>query len=155
MCYQINLRIINNNLGLKIARIHIILIMGRMNKEFTTLIAEDDEISFELYKIRLEELGMNLKIIHAKNGEIAVEKVKENPDIDLILMDIRMPVMNGYEATKKIREINKNIPIVAQTAFATIPEHHKVLEMGFNEFHAKPLKEEDLSNIINKYKIKN
>lgn len=121
-----------------------------MSKKFTTLIAEDDEVSFELYKARLK--NFNLNIIHAPNGQAAVDAVKEYADIDLILMDIRMPIMNGYEATKQIRCINKNVPIIAQTAFAAIPEHKKVLEMGFTDFIAKPLDENVLSTIINKYK---
>lgn len=124
-----------------------------MNKKFTTLIAEDDEISFELYKIRLQNFDLN--IIHAANGKIAVDKVKENPDIDLILMDIRMPVLDGYEATKQIREINSKIPIVAQTAFAAIPEHQQMLEYGFTDFYAKPLTDNLLDQIINKYRFKN
>ena len=123
-----------------------------MNKKFIILIAEDDLVSFELYKIRLQ--NMDLDIIHAPNGKIAVDKVKENPDIDLILMDIRMPVLDGYEATKQIREINSEIPIVAQTAFAIIPEHQKFLELGFTDFYAKPLSDNLLDQIIQKYKVK-
>lgn len=124
-----------------------------MSRKFTTLIAEDDEISFELYKARLK--NFNLEIIHASNGQIAVEKVKENQHIDLILMDIRMPILNGYEATKQIRELNTKVPIIAQTAFAAIPEHQKILEMGFTEFFAKPLDESILGTLINKYKSSN
>lgn len=124
-----------------------------MSRKFTTLIAEDDEISFELYKARLK--NFNLEIIHASNGQIAVEKVKENQHIDLILMDIRMPILNGYEATKQIRELNTKVPIIAQTAFAAIPEHQKILEMGFTEFFAKPLDENILSTLIHKYKSSN
>lgn len=121
-----------------------------MNKRFTTLIAEDDQISFELYKIRLQ--NFDLDIIHAPNGKIAVEKVIENPGIDLILMDIRMPVLDGYEATKQIREINRNVPIVAQTAYAAIPEHQQMLELGFTDFYEKPLDDSLLDQIILKYK---
>jgi len=107
-----------------------------MSTPFTMLIAEDDIISFELYKARLEELHLDL--IHAKNGQVAVEKVKENPNIQLILMDIRMPVLNGYEATKQIRLFNKHVPIIAQTAFAMIPEQKTILESGFTDFLSKP-----------------
>jgi CheY-like chemotaxis protein len=124
-----------------------------MKHKFTTLIAEDDEISFELYKARLQ--NFNLNIIHAPNGKVAVEKVKENNKIDLILMDIRMPILDGYEATKQIREINRQVPIIAQTAFAAIPEHQKVLEMGFTDFFEKPLDETILGTIIDKYRTKN
>ncbi|MBI9052776.1 MAG: response regulator [Bacteroidales bacterium] len=124
-----------------------------MKHKFTTLIAEDDEISFELYKARLQ--NFNLNIIHAPNGKVAVEKVKENNKIDLILMDIRMPILDGYEATKQIREINRQVPIIAQTAFAAIPEHQKILEMGFTDFFEKPLDETILGTIIDKYRTKN
>lgn len=123
-----------------------------MSKKFTTLIAEDDPISFELYKIKLQDY--DLEVIHAQNGKIAVEETLKNPNIDLILMDIRMPVLDGYEATKEIREFNKNVPIVAQTAYATIPEHKKVLELGFTDFFAKPLDDKILNNIIEKYRYK-
>lgn len=124
-----------------------------MSKKFTTLIAEDDPISFELYKIRLQDKNVN--IIHAPNGKIAVDQIKQNPEIDLILMDIRMPILDGYQATQQIREFNKNVPIIAQTAYATIPEHQKILELGFTEFFSKPLDSNILSNIIDKYKCKN
>jgi CheY-like chemotaxis protein len=120
-----------------------------MNPKFTMLIAEDDIISFELYKARLEELNLNL--IHAKNGKLAVELLKNNPDVQLILMDIRMPVLNGYEATKLIREFNKTVPIIAQTAFAMIPEQKTILESGFTDFLSKPVEEEILFGMIRKY----
>ncbi|HAF27493.1 MAG TPA: hypothetical protein DCG75_00455 [Bacteroidales bacterium] len=120
-----------------------------MNPKFTILIAEDDIISFELYKARLEELNLNL--IHAKNGKLAVELLKNNPDVQLILMDIRMPVLNGYEATKLIREFNKTVPIIAQTAFAMIPEQKTILESGFTDFLSKPVEEEILFGMIRKY----
>ncbi len=120
-----------------------------MNTPFTMLIAEDDIISFELYKARLEELHLNL--LHAKNGKMAVELVKTNPTIGLVLMDIRMPVLNGYEATKQIREFNKQVPIIAQTAFAMIPEQKTILEAGFTDFLSKPVEEEKLFGLIKKY----
>lgn len=120
-----------------------------MSTPFTLLIAEDDIISFELYKARLEELHLNL--LHAKNGKMAVDIVKENPTINLILMDIRMPVLNGYEATKQIREFNKEIPIIAQTAFAMIPEQKTILASGFTDFLSKPVEQEQLFGLIKKY----
>lgn len=120
-----------------------------MSTPFTMLIAEDDIISFELYKARLEELHLNL--LHAKNGKIAVDIVKNNPQINLVLMDIRMPVLNGYEATKQIREFNKEVPIIAQTAFAMIPEQKIIIESGFTDFLSKPVEEEKLFGLIKKY----
>lgn len=120
-----------------------------MKNNFTMLIAEDDIISFELYKARLEELNLNL--IHAINGKVAVEIVKNNSDIQLILMDIRMPILNGYEATKQIREFNTTIPIIAQTAFAMLPEQKVIIESGFTDFLSKPIDEEKLFTMIKKY----
>ncbi|MCG8412348.1 MAG: response regulator [Bacteroidales bacterium] len=117
--------------------------------KFTVLIAEDDEISFELYRIRLEQFDLNL--LHATDGQKAVNFAKENPQIQLILMDIRMPVLNGYEATEKIREFNKTVPIIAQTAFAMIPEQKIILQSGFTDFLSKPIEEERLVNLIWKY----
>ncbi|MBI9052775.1 MAG: response regulator [Bacteroidales bacterium] len=122
-----------------------------MKNKFTLLIAEDDEISFELYKIRLEELDLN--ILHAKNGQIAIEMVKEHSNIQLVLMDIRMPILNGYDATKKIREFNADVPIIAQTAFALIPEQKAIIESGFTDFLSKPVEEEKLFGIIRKYMV--
>ena len=119
------------------------------NRKFTMLIVEDDIISFELYRARLEDLDINL--VHAKNGKVAVEKVRENPDINLVLMDIRMPVLNGYEATKQIRKFNPTIPIIAQTAFAMMPEQKTILETGFTDFLPKPVEEEKLFGLIKKY----
>ena len=80
------------------------------------LIVEDDEISDLLLSIWLKEISR--EILHAKNGLEAIEICRNNPDIDLLLMDIRMPVMGGYEAAKQIRQFNKNIIIIAQTAHA-------------------------------------
>lgn len=120
-----------------------------MSSKFTMLIAEDDEISFELYKARLEELDLNL--LHAKNGQIAVDIARETKDLNLILMDIRMPVLNGYEATKQIREFNSEVPIIAQTAFAMIPEQKAIIESGFTDFLSKPVEEKKLFGIIKKY----
>jgi len=120
-----------------------------MRNPFKMLIAEDDIISFELYKARLEELDLNL--LHAKNGQVAVDMLKENPDIKLILMDIKMPLLNGYDATKHIREFNKEVPIIAQTAFAMIPDQKTILESGFTDFLSKPVEEETLFGLIKKY----
>jgi len=122
-----------------------------MNKRPTALIAEDDEISFELYKIKLKDLFNDLEILRAANGKEAVDFIKAKTPIDLILMDIRMPILDGYKATKQIREIDQNIPIVAQTAFAAIPEHKEMLEMGFNDFLEKPIKNDRLEFLVNKY----
>lgn len=113
------------------------------------LIAEDDFISFQyLNKILLKSYHT---IIHAENGEQAVEFVKNTPDIDLILMDIRMPGMDGIEATKQIKQIRPLVPIIAQTAYAFTEEKDKILSCGCDEYLTKPLALDKLNDLISKY----
>ncbi|MCF6365033.1 MAG: PAS domain S-box protein [Bacteroidales bacterium] len=115
------------------------------------LIVEDEEINFLYIETLIETFDINCKIIHAKTGKDAVEICKAKTDIDLILMDIKMPVMNGYEATKLIKEIHPDIPVVAQTAYST-PEHkNKAKAAGCDDYISKPIKQETLISIINKY----
>jgi CheY-like chemotaxis protein len=83
-------------------------------KENTILIVEDDETSSILLQVFLSQ--GNYKFLYAVNGEMAVQMFRENPDIDLILMDLKMPVLDGYEATRQIRKMNTNIPILAESA---------------------------------------
>ncbi len=111
-------------------------------KKFTILIAEDEESNF----IFLNELldADNFNVIHALNGKEAVEQCAKNNEIGLVLMDINMPVLNGYEATKQIKKINPGLPIVAQTAY-TLPENKEAAkEAGFDGFLSKPIRKSDL-----------
>jgi signal transduction histidine kinase/ActR/RegA family two-component response regulator len=113
------------------------------------LIAEDDYSNF-LY---LEELlsDYNFSIIHAWNGVEAIEFFKKYTSIDLVLMDIKMPIMNGFDATKEIRNLNKSIPIIAQTAYAMADDRNKAIESGCNDYISKPVSKYRLIEIINKY----
>lgn len=113
------------------------------------LIAEDDSLSYEFLHKFLS--GSNLKVIRALNGKEAVEMAISNHDVKLILMDIRMPGMNGCEATKLIREQKPDLPIIAQTAFAYQTDREKCLSLGCNDFISKPTAKGDLLNLINKY----
>ena len=81
---------------------------------------------------------------------MAVEKVKTEK-IDLILMDIKMPILDGYEATKQIKKINKNIPIIAQTAYAMTDDKAKALEAGCDNYITKPIDEEELNKLLHEY----
>jgi len=112
------------------------------------LVAEDDETSFKLVEILLKK--ENYKVIQAENGLEAVEMCKKNPDIDMVLMDLKMPVLDGYEATRKIREFNSELPIVAQTAYALAGDEQKALEAGCNEYVVKPILKADLFSKIQK-----
>jgi signal transduction histidine kinase len=113
------------------------------------LMVEDDWISFQ-YLNRLLE-NSDITVIHAENGEEAVELVRKTPDISLILMDIKMPVMDGIEATKLIKQIRPDLPIIAQTAYAYNEEKDKILSAGCDDYLSKPFEKEQLNAIINKY----
>ena len=116
------------------------------------LIAEDDWISFQyLNKIFAKS---DITIVHAENGEQAVEIIKHTDDIDLVLMDIKMPVMDGIQATKLIKELKPNLPVFAQTAYAFNEEKNNILAVGCDEYMTKPLNQEKLNKLIIKYLTK-
>jgi hypothetical protein len=113
------------------------------------LIAEDDEASEMLISIELENFSK--EILKVTTGLAAIEICRKNPDIDLVLMDIQMPGMNGYEATRKIREFNKDVIIIAQTAFALTGDREKAIESGCNNYISKPIKQTELMELIQTY----
>jgi len=113
------------------------------------LIADDDEASSEFISIITEDYGK--EIIHAKTGTEAVEACRNNPDIQLVLMDIRMPGTNGYKATQQIRRFNKEAIIIAQTAYGLSGDREKALEAGCNDYIAKPIEPKKLLQLIQKY----
>ncbi len=112
------------------------------------LIAEDEYTSDNFLKIIVRNLSK--ETLHAKNGKETIEIFRVNPDIDLILMDIKMPIMNGYEATRKIRELDKDVIIIAQTAYALAGDRQKAIEAGCNEYISKPIIKEMLLQKIDK-----
>jgi PAS domain S-box-containing protein len=107
------------------------------NSNLKVLIVEDDETSGVLLSETIK--GMCREILFAENGLEAIEACRNNQDIDLILMDIKMPGMNGFEATRQIRLFNKEVLIIAQTAFALIGDKDKMLEAGCNDYITKPI----------------
>jgi signal transduction histidine kinase/ActR/RegA family two-component response regulator len=113
------------------------------------LVAEDDKISRMLIQKVIEPYSK--EIISARTGVEAVKMCRNNPDLDLILMDIQMPQMNGYEATKEIRKFNKNVIILAQTAFALEGDKEKTIETGCNDYISKPINKVELSRLIQHY----
>lgn len=127
--------------------------MQENTHKYTILIAEDEAINFLFLEILLKkQIDLGYAIIHAKNGAEAVEICKKNDDINLVLMDLKMPVMDGFEAVKLIKEIRPKLPIVAQTAFSSIEDKEKVFAAGFNDFLSKPIKKEVLLDVINRQK---
>ena len=113
------------------------------------VIAEDDETS-ALYLQTILQTESN-KIMLTKNGNETVEACRNIPGIDLVLIDIQMPDLNGYEATRQIRQFDKNVIIIAQTAFGLSGDREKAIDAGCNDYIAKPIKKEELRNLINKY----
>ena len=113
------------------------------------LIAEDDDVSERLLTIEMKNFGR--EILKAGNGKMAVEICQNNPDIDLVLMDLKMPIMNGLEATRQIRQFNKRVIIVAQTAYGLSGDRDKTIEAGCNDYISKPIHKETLLAMIEKY----
>lgn len=109
---------------------------GFQNKTF--LIVEDDPVSSEFLKEVFEDMNVNL--FFCRSGEEAIDIVKKHPEISLILMDIRLPGQDGYETTKTIKEINKNIRIIAQTAYALEGDNERALKSGCDDYISKPIR---------------
>jgi PAS domain S-box-containing protein len=117
-----------------------------LSKTITLLVAEDDDNNFKLISNLLVEL--NSDIIRAENGKEAVEKCRTQKNIDLVLMDIKMPLMDGYTATEQIRQFLPDLPIIAQTAY--IADREKALESGCSDFISKPFNKQEIISIIKK-----
>ena len=110
------------------------------------MIVEDDEASSLYMKIILENQCDQLHFVGT--GKAAIDFTKKHPEIDLILMDIRMPDIDGLTATEKIREFNKDVLIVAQTAYAMESDRQKAIDAGCNDYIQKPIQEEKLLELI-------
>jgi CheY-like chemotaxis protein len=113
------------------------------------LIAEDDSSNYMFLESLLR--STDAELIWARNGHQAIDIFTRHKNIDLILMDIRMPEMNGLEATEKIRNTDQNIPIIALTAFAFADDRVKSMEAGCTEHLSKPVKIEELKKVLQKY----
>jgi CheY-like chemotaxis protein/nitrogen-specific signal transduction histidine kinase len=113
------------------------------------LIVEDDETSEKLISINVTDFSN--EVIKARNGIEGIEICRNIPDIDLILMDIQMPLMNGYEASRQIRQFNNDVIIIAQTAFGLSGDREKAITAGCNEYLTKPISKARLYALIQKY----
>jgi CheY-like chemotaxis protein len=113
------------------------------------LIADDNYISYKyLYEVLNND---HTTILYAKNGEQAVEIVKSTDDIDIVLMDMRMPVMDGKSATEIIKKIRPKLPVIANTAYAFSNESDIMQNLGFNDYISKPVEKIELFNLIEKH----
>ncbi|HEX7585650.1 MAG TPA: PAS domain S-box protein [Prolixibacteraceae bacterium] len=113
------------------------------------LIAEDDEGSEKLISLAVRKFSK--EIINVRTGLDAVKACLANTDIDLVMMDIQMPEMDGYEATRQIRQFNNKVVIIAQTAYALAGDREKALEAGCTDYVSKPIRRELLSELIQRH----
>ena len=121
---------------------------SHMNK-LKILIAEDDIISQRLLTEMVKIFSR--KVVIVADGWEAVETCRNQPEIDLVLMDIKMPEMDGYEATRQIRQFNKKVVIIAQTAYTRVSDKINALVSGCNDYISKPIDKALLSALINKH----
>lgn len=112
----------------------------------TALIAEDDDISFLVLNKILKK--QNINAIRTLNGFDTITAVKMYPDISFVLMDIKMPKMSGFEATKEIRKFNSTLPIIAQTSYALVGDRDRALAAGCDEYISKPIDRDELFKLI-------
>ncbi|NOU47755.1 MAG: PAS domain S-box protein [Bacteroidales bacterium] len=120
-----------------------------MIKPLKILIAEDEESSGILIEMMVKNFSN--EIIKVTTGAEAVTVCRENPDIDLVLMDIKLPNLNGYEATRRIRQFNTKVIIIAQTAFALLGDREKAITAGCNNYITKPIKKANLIQLLQIY----
>jgi hypothetical protein len=135
------------NIREKIAYETLIQINSKTN--FTILLAEDDHSNYLFFNEIIE--NEDIELIHAENGAQAVDICKTRNDIDLILMDIKMPVMNGYEATIEIKKIRPELQIIALTAYAMPEDKEIALQAGCTDYISKPVSKNKLLEIIKEY----
>lgn len=114
----------------------------------TFLLVEDDEVSIEFIKELFDPYEVEL--ICVDNGQKAIETFRNNSAIDLILMDVQLPVLNGRDAMKQIKEINPDIPIIAQTAFAMSGDRERYLKEGFDAYISKPINVNEMIMLVEK-----
>ncbi|MBC8342862.1 MAG: response regulator [Bacteroidetes bacterium] len=113
------------------------------------LVVEDMETNHMLIDSILRRT--NAQVLWAMDGETAIELCKEHESIDIVLMDIRLPGIDGYETTREIRKFRPDIPIVAQTAYVYHNNKHLVLDAGCDDLITKPIKKDVLLRKVNKY----
>jgi signal transduction histidine kinase/ligand-binding sensor domain-containing protein len=113
------------------------------------IVAEDEDTNFLLIEAIFKETG--IEILHAEDGVEFLEIIEKNPQVDLVLLDIRMPRLNGLNAIKIVRESMKDVPVIAQTAYDHAHYRQMAYESGCNHFLTKPLRKEELLNLVKTY----
>jgi len=125
--------------------------MNTESKKSTILIVEDDESSFLLLKYHIQDLNDKIEVLHALDGEIAVDICNTNPNINLVLMDINMPKMDGHEATRLISKKRPDLPIIYQTAYTFEDNFLEAASSGGSNFLTKPIDIDTLGLVIARY----
>jgi len=125
------------------------LIMENKYAGKTVLIAEDEQSNFDFLKILLTR--MNINVLWAKDGIEAVRLCETDPSIDLVLMDIKMPLLNGYEATKMIKQKRPGLKIIAQTAYAMISDKLEADKAGCDGYLSKPIKINQITEMLKEH----
>jgi CheY-like chemotaxis protein len=118
----------------------------KKERQKTILVVEDQKYNLLVLKKMLEQSGIN--VIPVDNGMDAVKVCEQNKDIDLVLMDIKMPVMNGYNAMKEIKKIVPEMKVIAETAYALSGDRSRILDAGFDGYLPKPIIKENLDEIL-------
>jgi CheY-like chemotaxis protein len=118
-------------------------------KHQTVLVVEDEERNWLLLRDIIELC--NGVALWVESGMQAIDKVSKHPEIKLILMDLQLPFMSGVEATRKIREINKDVPVIAQTAFSDPELLHKCTKAGCNKYILKPLNFKEVYTVFSDF----
>ncbi len=119
-----------------------------MKEKPTILIIEDDQYNYDLLEVILS--GINANILWAKTASQGTVFFK-NEDIDLVLMDIKLPDKNGYDLTREFKAMDKTIPIIAQTAYALTGDREKAIEAGCDSYISKPIRKAKLLEIIGQF----
>ncbi len=118
-------------------------------KNKTILVVEDNELNSKLLQKMIEPTGAEVIIV--KDGKPAIDECRRNQAVDLVLMDIQMPEMDGYEATRAIKNVNPKLPVIAQTAYAMSEERDRIIEAGCDDYLPKPIRQRELFQVLNKY----
>jgi len=117
------------------------------------LIVEDNELNRIVLEEFLKIVNPNLEIDFAFNGKEGIKKIEEN-NFDVVFSDIDMPIMNGIDMIREIRKKDKNLQVVAVTAFAVLGDREKILLEGFDDYISKPVEFEELNRVLNKYDLR-
>jgi signal transduction histidine kinase/CheY-like chemotaxis protein len=122
-----------------------------VKSKHTILIAEDDDSNYRYLEILITRKNPKTEILHVVDGKQAIEKCKTHPEIEIVLMDIQLPVVDGFEASRQIREFRPDLPIIVQSAYSKISDINKAKEAGCDDYITKPISMEALYEVLAKY----